>query len=107
MFYADVSSDQVPYHTKPRYTDSRAYPLPDAKFVSELTEQQKALKEKEGGSWTQLTKDEKLALYRISFKQSYAEMNKGNPNEWKTVLGIAFYFIAFTGLYLWWQRVYG
>ncbi|XP_077348198.1 cytochrome c oxidase subunit 4 isoform 1, mitochondrial-like [Lithobates pipiens] len=102
----DVPSDEVPYYTKPSYYDSRAYPLPDVPFVSELTAQQQALKQKEAGSWTQLTKDEKLALYRISFNQSYVEMNKGAPNEWKTVLGIAFYFLAFSGAYFWWQRKY-
>ncbi|KAM5157063.1 cytochrome c oxidase subunit 4 isoform 1, mitochondrial-like [Mantella aurantiaca] len=102
----DVSSNQIPDYTRPTYYDSPAYPLPDTAFVSELTTQQKALKEKEAGSWTQLSKAEKLALYRISFNQSYAEMKKGTPNEWKTILGAVFYFLAFSGLYLWWQRIY-
>ncbi|XP_018420165.1 PREDICTED: cytochrome c oxidase subunit 4 isoform 1, mitochondrial-like [Nanorana parkeri] len=102
----DVSSDQVPYYSKPRYYDSRAKPLPDAPFVSELTAQQNALKVKEAASWTQLTREEKLALYRISFDLSYAEMKKGSPNEWKTIVGAIFYFLAVSGLYLWWQRVY-
>ncbi|XP_072267914.1 cytochrome c oxidase subunit 4 isoform 1, mitochondrial-like [Pyxicephalus adspersus] len=102
----DVSGDQVPYYTKPKYFNSRAIPLPDVPFVSELTSQQKALKEKEAGSWTQLTNEEKLALYRISFDQSYEEMKKGSPNEWKTIVGAVFYFVAFSGLCLWWYREY-
>ncbi|XP_056374442.1 cytochrome c oxidase subunit 4 isoform 1, mitochondrial-like [Hyla sarda] len=101
-----TSSDPVPYYTKPSYYDSRALPLPDVPYVSELNPQQKVLKEKEAGSWTQLTKEEKLALYRISFNQSYTEMKKGTPSEWKTVLGVVFYFLAFSGIYLWWHRTY-
>ncbi|KAM9308684.1 cytochrome c oxidase subunit 4 isoform 1, mitochondrial-like [Gastrophryne carolinensis] len=104
LFAHDVT--EVPYYTKPRYYDSRVYPLPDVPFVSELTQQQKALKEKASGSWTQLTKEEKLALYRISFDKSYAEMKKGNPNEWKTVVGAVLYLLAFSGLYLLWHRLY-
>ncbi|KAM3929197.1 cytochrome c oxidase subunit 4 isoform 1, mitochondrial-like [Leptodactylus fuscus] len=103
----DVAGNKVPYYTKPSYCDSRALPLPDVPFVSELNPQQKALKVKEEGSWTQLTQEEKLALYRISFNQSFAEMKKGKPSEWKTVVGAVLYLLAFSGLYLWWHRVYG
>ncbi|CAJ0948006.1 unnamed protein product [Ranitomeya imitator] len=99
--------DIVPFYTKPSYYDSRALPLPDVPFVSELNPQQKSLKEKEVGPWTKLTPEEKLELYRISFKQSFTEMKKGKPSEWKTVLGGVLYFLAFSGLYLWWHRVYG
>ncbi|XP_075067412.1 cytochrome c oxidase subunit 4 isoform 1, mitochondrial-like [Mixophyes fleayi] len=102
----DVSSDKVPYYTKPMYYDSRAYPLPDSPFVSELTSQQKALKQKESESWTQLTKEEKLALYRITFNKSYTEMKQGSPSEWKTIVGAVLYFVAFTGLYYLWQLKY-
>ncbi|XP_068092876.1 cytochrome c oxidase subunit 4 isoform 1, mitochondrial-like [Hyperolius riggenbachi] len=102
----DAPSEEIPYYTKPMYCNSRAFPLPDAPFVTEFTPQQKALKQKETGSWTQLTKEEKLALYRLSFELSYAEMNKGTPNEWKTVVGAALYFLALSGLYLLWLRLY-
>ncbi|XP_063779072.1 cytochrome c oxidase subunit 4 isoform 1, mitochondrial-like [Pseudophryne corroboree] len=102
----DVSSDKVPYYTKPMYYDSRALPLPDVPFVSELTPQQKALKEKEAGSWIQLTKEEKVALYRLHFNKSYTEMKQGSPSEWKTIVGVVCYFVAFTGLYFLWQRIY-
>lgn len=63
------------------------------------------LKEKEKESWTKLTEEEKLALYRLSFQLSYAEMRKGS-DEWKTVLGGVFIFIGFTGLLVLWQRLY-
>ncbi|KAM8966372.1 cytochrome c oxidase subunit 4 isoform 1, mitochondrial-like isoform 3-T3 [Pelodytes ibericus] len=93
-------------YSKPMYCDRREYPLPDVPFVFELTPQQKALKVKETGNWNQLTKEEKLALYRISFCQSYKEMNAGSGSEWKTIVGAVLYFLTLSGLYLWWHRIY-
>lgn len=39
----------------------RSYPMPDEPFCTELSEEQRALKEKEKGSWTQLSQAEKVA----------------------------------------------
>lgn len=39
----------------------RSYPMPDEPFCTELTEEQRALKEKEKGSWAQLSQAEKVA----------------------------------------------
>ncbi|XP_028999578.1 cytochrome c oxidase subunit 4 isoform 1, mitochondrial [Betta splendens] len=96
---------KVEDYTLPAYHDSPDIPLPEVRFVQNLSAEQKSLKEKEKGSWAALSNDEKLALYRISFKQSYAEMNYRSP-EWKTVLGAAFFFFGFTGLFFLWQRKY-
>ncbi|XP_050007257.1 cytochrome c oxidase subunit 4 isoform 2, mitochondrial [Alexandromys fortis] len=41
----------------------RSYPMPDEPFCTELTEEQRALKEKEKGSWAQLSQAEKVALF--------------------------------------------
>ncbi|XP_029448517.1 cytochrome c oxidase subunit 4 isoform 1, mitochondrial-like isoform X1 [Rhinatrema bivittatum] len=101
----DVSEAPAVDFTKPMYCERREMPLPDAPFVTQLTPEQKALKAKESGPWTQLTKEEKIALYRISFNRSYEEMKKGS-REWKTVVGGVLYFLGFSGLLLWWQRVY-
>lgn len=46
------------------------------------------LKEKEKGDWKKLTVEEKKALYRASFCQTFAEM-KAPTGEWKSVLGFA------------------
>uniref|UniRef100_A0A8C2DTQ7 Cytochrome c oxidase subunit 4 n=1 Tax=Cyprinus carpio TaxID=7962 RepID=A0A8C2DTQ7_CYPCA len=83
----------------------RESPLPDIKFVQQLSPEQKSLKEKEKGSWAALSKEEKIALYRISFKESFAEMDKGT-GEWKSVVAGIFFFIGFTGLVVLWQRKY-
>uniref|UniRef100_A0A8C1I0L2 Cytochrome c oxidase subunit 4 n=1 Tax=Cyprinus carpio carpio TaxID=630221 RepID=A0A8C1I0L2_CYPCA len=96
---------KVEDYTLPAYFDRRESPLPDIKFVQQLSPDQKSLKEKEKGSWAALSKEEKIALYRISFKESFAEMDKGT-GEWKSVVAGIFFFIGFTGLVVLWQRNY-
>ncbi|XP_042085913.1 uncharacterized protein LOC101102327 isoform X4 [Ovis aries] len=44
-------------------------------------------------------------VYRLQFHETFAEMNR-RSNEWKTVMGCVFFFCGFTGLLIWWQRVY-
>ncbi|XP_004612724.1 cytochrome c oxidase subunit 4 isoform 2, mitochondrial [Sorex araneus] len=92
----------------PPYTDyhaQRSYPMPNEPFCTGLSAEQQALKEKEKGSWAQLSHAEKVALYRLQFHETFAEMNR-RSNEWKTVMGGLFFFIGFTALLIWWQRVY-
>ncbi|KAG5850419.1 hypothetical protein ANANG_G00082220 [Anguilla anguilla] len=89
----------------PQYTNRPEIPLPPVPFVTDLNTEQRKLKEKEKGTWTNLTKEEKIALYRMAFQLSYAEMDKGS-SEWKTVVGGVFFFLGFTGLVIWWQRLY-
>ena len=89
----------------PTYADRRDYPLPDVAHVTMLSASQKALKEKEKADWSSLSRDEKVQLYRIQFNESFAEMNRGT-NEWKTVVGMAMFFIGFTALVLIWEKSY-
>nr|XP_030686833.1 uncharacterized protein LOC115839363 isoform X3 [Globicephala melas] len=44
-------------------------------------------------------------VYRLQFHETFTEMNR-RSKEWKTVLGCVFFFFGFTGLLIWWQRVY-
>lgn len=53
------SKEKMPPYTN--YHAQRSYPMPDEPFCTELNAEQRALKEKEKGSWTQLTHDEKVA----------------------------------------------
>ncbi|NXH88702.1 COX41 oxidase, partial [Edolisoma coerulescens] len=85
------------------YVDRRDVPLPEVAFVRDLSAQQKALKEKEKASWSALSVDEKVELYRMKFNETYAEMKKGT-NEWKTILGGVLFFLGLTGVILIWQK---
>lgn len=64
----ELSSFLVPTaHSKGKMTPytnyhaQRSYPMPDEPFCTELNAEQRALKEKEKGSWTQLSHAEKVA----------------------------------------------
>uniref|UniRef100_A0A671K7X3 Cytochrome c oxidase subunit 4 n=1 Tax=Sinocyclocheilus anshuiensis TaxID=1608454 RepID=A0A671K7X3_9TELE len=70
-------------------------PLPDKPYKDTLSATDKSRKQKEKGPWNSLSKEEKLALYRIMFNETYTEMKKPT-GEWKTVLGGIFFFIGFT-----------
>ncbi|XP_077070513.1 cytochrome c oxidase subunit 4 isoform 2, mitochondrial [Siphateles boraxobius] len=89
----------------PMYWDRLDTPLPDKPYQDTLSDADKSLKQKEKGPWNNLSREEKLALYRMMFKESFAEMKKPT-GEWKTVVGGIFFFIGFTGLVVLWQRYY-
>ncbi|XP_034644796.1 cytochrome c oxidase subunit 4 isoform 1, mitochondrial isoform X2 [Trachemys scripta elegans] len=89
----------------PNYIDRRDIPLPQLEYVRNLSAEQKALKEKEKASWSALSIDEKVGLYRIKFCETFAEMNRGS-NEWKTVIGGMLFFFGLTAFIVLWQRLY-
>ncbi|XP_029910852.1 cytochrome c oxidase subunit 4 isoform 2, mitochondrial [Myripristis murdjan] len=91
--------------SQPMYWDRLDTPLPDRPYKDVLTAADKSLKQKEKGPWTQLTKEEKIALYRLMFCQTYPEMKQPTA-EWKTVMGGIFIFIGITGLVVLWQTYY-
>lgn len=91
--------------SQPMYWDRLDTPLPDKAYKDVLTAADKGLKQKEKGPWGQLSKEEKIALYRMMFCKTYPEM-KQTTDEWKTVVGGIFIFLGFTGLVVWWQKIY-
>uniref|UniRef100_UPI00398F48CA cytochrome c oxidase subunit 4 isoform 1, mitochondrial n=1 Tax=Pristiophorus japonicus TaxID=55135 RepID=UPI00398F48CA len=92
-------------YSLPAYSDRKDEPLAAVDFVGHLSAEQKSLKEKETSSWVSLSVDEKLMLYRIRFHHSFAEMNKPS-SEWKTVVGGVLVMLGFTGLIVFWQRMF-
>ncbi|KAM4610006.1 cytochrome c oxidase subunit 4 isoform 2, mitochondrial [Polymixia lowei] len=88
--------------SQPMYWDRLDTPLPDRPYKDMLTTADKSLKQKEKGPWNQLSKEEKIALYRLMFCQTYPEM-KQPSHEWKTVIGGMLIFIGITGLVVIWQ----
>jgi len=52
-----------------------------------------ALKEKEKGDWKKLTIEEKKALYRASFRQTFSEI-AAPTGEWKGNIGCALIIVS-------------
>ena len=73
------------YNGNPTYVDRPDFPLPAVRFRPD-TPDIKVLREKEKGDWRKLTIEEKKALYRASFCQTFAEF-KAPTGEWKGALG--------------------
>lgn len=66
------------------YVDREDFPMPAIRF-KESNNEIVVLREKEKGDWKKLTIEEKKALYRASFCQTFAEMNAPN-GEWKILI---------------------
>ncbi|XP_019907167.1 cytochrome c oxidase subunit 4 isoform 2, mitochondrial-like isoform X2 [Esox lucius] len=98
-------SDQLDM-SQPIYSDRPDTPLPDRPWKDVLDATDKSLKQKEKGPWSALSKEEKIALYRLKFNHTYPEMKRPSQ-EWKTVIGGMFFVFGFTGLVVFWQGLYG
>ncbi|KAL8575898.1 hypothetical protein ACOMHN_027296 [Nucella lapillus] len=77
------------------YVDREEFPMPAVRF-KENTPDVMALREKEKGDWNSLSLEEKKALYRASFCQTFAEM-KAPTGEWKSILAAIISALALTG----------
>ncbi|XP_076062983.1 cytochrome c oxidase subunit 4 isoform 1, mitochondrial-like isoform X2 [Oratosquilla oratoria] len=89
---------------EPAYYDRIDFPMPAIRF-KEDTPDVLALREKEKGDWKKLTIEEKKALYRASFCQTFAEVN-APTGEWKSILGIS---LIASSLAIWvylWMKVF-
>ncbi|CAH2097978.1 unnamed protein product [Euphydryas editha] len=84
------------YNGQPNYADRPDFPLPAVRFRPD-TPDIKVLREKEKGDWRKLTLEEKKALYRASFCQTFAEF-QAPTGEWKGALGWA---LCLASLSLW------
>ncbi|KPJ00744.1 Cytochrome c oxidase subunit 4 isoform 1, mitochondrial [Papilio xuthus] len=80
------------YNGQPTYVDRPDFPLPAVRFRPD-TPDVKVLREKEKGDWRKLTLEEKKALYRASFCQTFAEF-QAPTGEWKGVVGWSLVFIS-------------
>ncbi|XP_050496918.1 cytochrome c oxidase subunit 4 isoform 1, mitochondrial-like [Bombus huntii] len=76
------------------YLDRCDFPLPAIRFKAN-TPDIMALREKEKGDWKKLSIEEKKALYRASFRQTFSEF-QASTGEWKGHIGIAFIGVAFS-----------
>ncbi|XP_049880354.1 cytochrome c oxidase subunit 4 isoform 1, mitochondrial-like [Pectinophora gossypiella] len=75
------------------YKDDAHFPFPAIRF-QENTSQIQALREKEKGDWKFLSLEDKKALYRASFCQTFAEFQHPT-GQWKFILGWGLFFTSF------------
>ncbi|XP_047001791.1 cytochrome c oxidase subunit 4 isoform 1, mitochondrial [Schistocerca americana] len=73
------------FNGQPSYMDRTDFPMPAIRF-KETTPDIEALRQKEKGDWRKLSIEEKKALYRASFCQTFAEM-QAPTGEWKSIIG--------------------
>jgi len=78
------------------YVDRIMTPFPAIRF-KEVTGDLVGIKEKEKGDWKKLSNEEKKALYRASFCQTYTEM-QAPTGHWKSIVGCTLGFVALS----WW-----
>lgn len=69
------------------YMDRPDFPYPAIRWKEPQAPGIPALREKELADWKAMTVDEKKALYRASFCQTYAEFEANNQGAWKYILG--------------------
>lgn len=82
------------------YIDREEYPCPAIRFGAN-TPEVLALREKEKGDWKTLSVEDQKALYRASFRETFAEM-KAPTGDWKQIIAITLFGIAITGwVYIW------
>jgi len=74
------------------YIDHVNSPFPAIRF-KEDTPDISALRQKEKGDWKKMSIEEKKALYRASFCQTYAEM-EAPTGLWKQHLGVGLIFVS-------------
>merc|ERR1712121_174637 len=77
------------YNGDNNYVDRIDFPMPAIRF-KENTPDIQALHEKAKGDWKKLSMEEKKALYRASFAQTFSEM-KAPTGEWKSIVSCVFF----------------
>ena len=86
----------------PSYMDRSEFPCPPVRY-KENNKDILALREKEKGDWKNLSLDDKKALYRASFRQTFSEF-QAPTGEWKAVIGMILIGISVTGLAFVWIK---
>jgi len=91
--------DMVGYgiNGQPGYMDRVDFPMPSLRW-KENTPDVLALREKEKGDWRKLSVEEKKAIYRASFCQTFSEFT-APTGEWKSIVGNTLLLSAF-GIWL-------
>jgi len=90
------------FQGNPVYEDRHEYPYPSIRFM-ENTSDVLALREKEKGDWNNLSMEDKKALYRASFRQTFSEFT-ASRGEWRSIAAGMFLGLAVTGWIIIWMK---
>ena len=90
------------WNSIPTYADRAEFPCPPVRY-KENSKEIDALRVKEKGDWKTLSLADKKALYRASFRQTFAEF-QAPTGEWKAVIGMIFMAFSVTGLVYTWIK---
>lgn len=95
------------FNGEANYVDRADFPMPAVRFRENVGEVA-ALREKEKGDWKKLSLEDKKALYRASFCQTFSEM-KAPTGDWKVMIaGVLTAFSLSVWFYIWMKKfVYG
>ncbi|NP_001165811.1 cytochrome c oxidase subunit 4 isoform 1, mitochondrial isoform X1 [Nasonia vitripennis] len=91
-------------NSEPIYIDTTDFPMPAIRY-KEVTPDIQALREKEKGDWKKLSVEDKKALYRASFRQTFAEM-EAPSGDWKSVIGLSLVGISISMWLFVWTKHY-
>jgi cytochrome c oxidase subunit 4 len=92
------------WNSYPTYMDRSEFPAPAVRF-KENSKEVLALRAKEKGDWKALSLEDKKALYRASFRQTYTEF-QAPTGEWKSIVGMVLMGMSVTGLLFVWIKHY-
>ncbi|KOC69754.1 Cytochrome c oxidase subunit 4 isoform 1, mitochondrial [Habropoda laboriosa] len=82
------------YNGEETYLDRVDYPMPAIRFMPSSSDIM-ALREKEKGDWKKLSLEEKKALYRASYRQTFSEF-QAPTGAWKGNVGVALLGVSFS-----------
>lgn len=106
-FYPKIGNRDIVgfgYNGHPTYYDKTDYPCPAVRY-GENTPEIMAIRKKEEGDWKSLSLEDKKALYRHSFRMTYAEID-APTGEWKSVTTGVLLGLAITGWMMIWLKQY-
>jgi len=86
------------------YIDHLCFPMPAIRW-RETTPEIQELRNKEKGDWKKLSVEEKKALYRASYCQTFAEM-QAPTGQWKSILGVTLGMLALSWWVYIWEKLY-
>lgn len=92
------------FNGNPNYQDRPEFPAPAVRWAPN-TDEVLALRQKESGDWKKLSMDEKKALYRASFRHTFAEM-KAPTGEWKSIAAGVLLGCSVAGWFMVWLKLY-